>query len=110
MNPNFSKMVEHIILQNPTNIHSETSVKMEGYYIVYKFGFNKNTKCIYMGTSITPNDCLDKINYEGIECRLYDLNVKKTNNVFRDNNIAFNLSLASFLLVGGYTMLFGKNK
>lgn len=102
-------MTEYIILQNPVKIDNETSIKINDYYLVYKFNFDKNTKCFYKNCLIKPEDCLDKINYDGIECRLYNTDVKKTNDVFKNNNNAFNLSLISFIFVSSYAFLFGKN-
>lgn len=101
--------MNYIILRNPKSIASETSVKKDNYYIVYNFEYNTRTECEYNGSLISPASALQKIRYDGIECRYYDNTSKKTQSVFLNNNSDFYKASATIALVGILGYVFCKN-
>lgn len=92
MNLNF------ITLEKPGNISSETSVRKNGYYLVYNFVSTKHTKTFHLGREITTEEALNLIKYEGIECRLFDVEAKKSGDVFVDKQEEFYMGVAILLV------------
>lgn len=88
--------MNYIRLENPKNIFPETSVKKNDYYLVGNFTYNNKTKAYYLNQEITPEQALDMIRYENIECRLYG-NAKKSKNIFVENRDVFYTGVLTFL-------------
>jgi len=103
--------MDFITLENPKSFSSETAIKNDDYYRVYNFKANKNTKCFYQGNEITIDDCREKIQYDGIECRLYDNNAKilKTSQEFKGDGTNFKKTLVAFFGIATFAYLTGKN-
>lgn len=102
-------MNNFITLENPDLIYPETSVKKQNYYIVYNFETSKKTKLFYQGQEISLKDALNLIKYEGIECRLFDMNPKKKiNNSFTDNSEDFFLGISILLTFVSFAYILAK--
>lgn len=101
--------MNYIILRNPKSIASETSVKKSNYYIVYSFEYDNKTECVYNGSNISPIYALQKIRYDGIECRYYEDNAKKTKFRFSENSDDLYKASATIALVGILGYVFCKN-
>ena len=68
-----------IFLENPESVSKETTIfnEEQKFFRVYDFSSKKNTKITYKGKGISKEEAINLIKYEGIECRLFDNNVKK---------------------------------
>jgi hypothetical protein len=71
-------MTTVVVIENPTWFQKETSIpyfNSDGsiaYMVIYRFGFNVNTKCSFQetGIKIRPCDALEGALYGWYECRL----------------------------------------
>lgn len=100
-----------ITLQKPKRISFETSIKKDGYYRVFNFEKGKKTKCFYMNNEITVEECIDMIQIEGIECRLYTNGEKiiKTSKEYNQDNRSFFGASLGFLGVAIFVFAIGEN-
>ena len=100
--------MDFIILTNPKNISKETSIDKGNYYIVYNFESDDNTKCIYNNQEISIDECKKKIQFFGIECRLYNKNTKLEKKIFNGNNKEMFLGTGAFFAVALSALFLGK--
>lgn len=64
-------MTTIVLVENPTFYQKETSVAHDGYIVIRRFTFDKNTKCSLLdGTPVKPEDTLEGSLEGWYECRL----------------------------------------
>ena len=100
-----------IFLENPESVSKETTIfnEEQKFFRVYDFSSKKNTKITYKGKGISKEEAINLIKYEGIECRLFDNNVKKKQKKFtpeREEFILGTVIIVSFIAV---TFILGKS-
>lgn len=101
--------MNYIILRNPKSIASETSIKKNNYYVVYNFIYNSRTVCEYNGIFISPEYALQKIRYDGVECRYYSDSASKTQSRFSEDNSDLYKASFAIALIGILGYSFCKN-
>ena len=98
-----------ISLSNPKSIDPETSILNKDYYRVFNFEYRRDTKCFYNNKRITINDCIEKIQIDGIECRTPINNIKFKKSEFKEDKTDYYKSLSCLALIFMSTYYFGKD-